>query len=311
MSSSVENLRKSLDKALSLIDDSHLVPYRKDNTQKDTHLNFAQSSSLLDRCSSVEKQYQNVKPILRIIHHPACSGGSLISKFLSSMPNVTLLSEIHPNTELHLNWEKPHYAPTDIITLARYSKVYGIDELTNKLFNDSIIKLSQHTRELGGYLILRDHTHADFFTTGGEMKSSLVNSLHQYFTIKSVMTVRNPVDSYLSLVKNDWVHFDPKTFEEYCARVKMMLEIYKDVPVFKYEEIIANPHQQMEELCKVLEIPFSDNFDSIFGTIRVTGDSGRSSNIISSKTRRKVDESFLKEAAASDSYKTLCNKFGY
>ncbi|MEA5392276.1 hypothetical protein VB738_13520 [Cyanobium gracile UHCC 0139] len=35
-------------------------------------------------------------PVVRTLHHVACSGGTLISRYLAALPDVVLLSELNP-----------------------------------------------------------------------------------------------------------------------------------------------------------------------------------------------------------------------
>ena len=39
-------------------------------------------------------------PPIRVVHHWACSGGTIISRSLAQLPNVVLLSEVHPLAHL-------------------------------------------------------------------------------------------------------------------------------------------------------------------------------------------------------------------
>ena len=57
---------------------------------------------------------------IRTIHHFACTGGTLISKCIATMPNTQMLSEVDPLSTM-LQSKKPKFALTDIIILMQQS----------------------------------------------------------------------------------------------------------------------------------------------------------------------------------------------
>jgi len=167
MTNSLINLRASLEKAVELIDESLLLPVEEaihsgNVSLQKRQLDFTHTTSLLDKCDNVNEQYQDSKPVIRIIHHFACSGGSLVSKCLSAMPNIFLLSEVHPHSDLQSNKDKPQYSPSDLAKLGFYAGIPEQKKLAEKLFVASVKTSQQHISERGGSLILRDHTHSDY-----------------------------------------------------------------------------------------------------------------------------------------------------
>ncbi|WP_158966980.1 hypothetical protein [Paraglaciecola sp. L3A3] len=275
-------------------------------------LDFSQANSLLDKCLSVEKQYQNSKPVLRIIHHFACSGGTLISQCFAAMPNIYLLSEIHPYTNLHLGGERAKYLPSDVISLSKQASIPNIEQLADKIFISNITKANDHVRQYAGELILRDHTHSDFCvgsTTAD--KPALFSLLESHFQIKNIVTIRNPVDSYLSLVNNNWKHFTPFCFEEYCQRFIEMTTFYNKSDIYRYEDFVKDPSVVMQQMCNSLDLPYSSYFIDIFDLFKVTGGSGRTSSVISEMPQRELSAEFQKEVQESRSYNLIAKKFNY
>lgn len=283
MVSDFERFTQSLNESIDLIEKNPQiksgVPSVLQNLEE-----VLDTPSLLSRCDEICQRYEKKKPTLRIIHHLACSGGTLISKCISALPNVYLLSEVHPFTDLALSKGKPKYSPTDLIALSHYAGVPNHQELAGKLFKQAVISTYEHVEKLGGILVLRDHTHSDYCTHAELPEKSRVHQLlEDDFDIKSVLTIRDPIDSYASLVKNGWVHFSPNDFDEYCRRILVMLEQFKPEQIFKYEDFVDAPQEILHQLTKQLDLPFDDNFEEIFGSFRVTGDSGRSSDTIEKK----------------------------
>ncbi len=151
MSDDLKNLQSQLALITSAIDkviDKPNVP-NSQNMELTTTDFVNEAESLLQRCDAVCKEY-DVKPTIRIIHHFACSGGSLISKCISALPNVYLLSEVHPYSDLHFYSDRPVYRPSDIISLSKYARIPEIAELSSKIFKESVTSVFRHVEELGG-----------------------------------------------------------------------------------------------------------------------------------------------------------------
>lgn len=315
-SDSLSSLVDGLLDSISLIDSSDIISasseVEKIQSNDIVSVDFSEPESLIAKCDHVCNQYKTAKPSLRVIHHFACSGGTLISKCISALPNVYLLSEVHPYTDLHMGGGKPKFLPSDISTLSRYANIPNIEVLQAKLFFDNIRSTYEHTLKLGGSLVLRDHTHSDFHTgLEPSQKSALLSILSDYFDIKSLITMRDPIDSFLSLDKAGWSHFSPYTFDEYCSRIISMLTKFDGVEVIKYEDFVDRPCEIMKQVCASLTLDYDESFQYIFDLSKVTGDSGRSSSIISMRSRRDIPAVLANELASSKSYRALKLRFGY
>jgi hypothetical protein len=305
MSSNFEMFKKQIDEAIGAIEQAQVIE-NQDFSGLQAVGSLVDTQSLLARCDVVCNSNEADKPTIRIIHHLACSGGTLISKCLSAMPNVFLLSEVHPSTELHIGSIDPKYMPSDIASLAKYSGIPKYKDLANQIFLNSVISANKHVEKFGGVLILRDHTHADFCL--GEKNSdspALVDLLTPHFDVKSLLTIRDPIDAYISLEKNEWLHFEPKTFDEYCSRVKSLIKCYHNIDLIKYEEFVLSPESCMKAICESLAIEYSDLFLNIYDQFKMTGDSGRKSFIISERSRPHLSEEFKAQVGNSDNYKNI------
>ncbi|MAD45502.1 hypothetical protein [Alteromonas australica] len=310
----LKSMQRQLDDALKLLDNND-VSNRPDgeSTNSLNHLQLNEAKSLIERCEkALEESRLNTKPTIRVIHHLACSGGTLVSKCLAALPNVFLLSELHPTSKLHMGGGKPKFLPADVITQARYANVPDIDALAWKIFVNNIKTTENHVSRLGGHLVIREHTHSDFCVGDSfEKKSSVVEHLSSEFNVLRVATLRDPIDSYLSLLSNNWEHFEPKGFAEYCKRVNTFISEYTSEQVFKYEDFVEDPKESIQKIAKVLDLPFSDSFLDTFDILKVTGDSGRSSDTISPRSRREISKDLSKEMKNERHYKILKEKFNY
>ena len=163
-------------------------------------------------------------------------------------------------------------------------------------------------------LVLRDHSHTDFHTGNQESsKCPIQDYLTDEYNLISVVTVRHPIDSYLSLIKNGWEqHFQPNSFDEYCRRYLAFLEKYSHLKVIRYEDFCDRPEQKMKEICEVLDIAYEKNFIYNYGRYELTGDSGRrGTEKIEKRKRREIPQEVRSEIKKSENSNELIDRLGY
>lgn len=300
-SSSVQDLLRTLENTEDLI---------KDYAGEATDL--LSLPSLLQQCEALAAQ--KPEPI-RSIHHFACSGGTLISKLLATMPNVTLLSEIDPLSPDQMvlgALTAPRFQPTDVLYAARFATRPIDPDAIAVVFKASVKALHSEVCARGGSLVLRDHAHSQFCShTQSDQRPTLRKLLQDIGDVKSVTTVRHPLDSFLSLSGNGWHHFLPFTLEEYAKRYETFLSHYSDVPTFRYEDFIAAPEQVLQQICETLDLPFEGGTEIFLPLLNMSGDSGRSSDKIEVRPRRDVPENIRRQAENCPAYERLCAALGY
>jgi hypothetical protein len=266
--------------------------------------------SLLEQCQQAcaEISAREPEPI-RTIHHFACTGGTLICKQLAVMPNTYVLSEVDP---LSLMARDISFAPSDLVHQLRMGIRDVDDQLLVKTFIAGLQVIYDWACNHGARLVLRDHTHSQF-CWGADIRkgTSLIELLQDDFQIRGAVTVRHPLDSYLSLDRLNWASFTPKTFEEYCRRYLAFLEIYQTSPLFKYEDFVADPETVTQAICTALALPFDAGFTDISSLVHLSGDSGRTGGRISARPRREIPERIAQECQNSKSYWLLCQRLDY
>jgi hypothetical protein len=228
------------------------------------------------------------------------------------MPNTQLLSEVDPfNTPVKAP-AKPQFAPTDMVTLMRQSTRGTSHELIAELFLNNLEVIHRQTMNSGLRLVLRHHAHSHY-CRGNEVQDrpDLRTLVSSKFPVLSLVTVRDPIDSYLSLKANGWVHFTPATFDEYCRRYLAFIRAYEGVPIIRFEDFVNDPENEMAKICELLDLPFNPDFRDLFSVYRITGDSGRSGLVIESRPRRLVDAALASEIETSDCYQLLRSMLGY
>lgn len=308
----LKTLQHELQEALSLITDYSTTH----NVTGEAVLDLGElnnTQGLLERCAAVVNiDNANSKPILRVIHHFACSGGTLISKCIAAQPNVFLLSEMHPTTRLGLDFSNAQYTPRDVVTQAIYGHIPNIDSLAERIFVQNIIETEKHVRNLGGYLVIRAHSHSDYCTNQPvPVIDTITRLLSPHFNIKQLITIRNPIDSFLSLQENKWVHFNPGEFDEYCRRFIVFAKSFSKDEVVKYEDFVVNPDDTLLKVAKILFLPFKDCSLEYIDVFKISGGSGRQSVDIKVRKRKEISETYKESIFLSERFREISACFGY
>lgn len=305
----VRQLLGAIDEALALLGDLP-VP-------SGSRLPVSESGgSLLDQCLELcdEGESRGPEPI-RTLHHFACTGGSLFAKCLSAMPNVRLLSEVDPLSTLQQTFRDrrgPRFSPTDMINLVQQATRGADDALVLDMFLGDLALIQADCERRGLRLLLRDHAHGHFATgPANPVRPSLREIVARRFPVLSAVTVRHPLDSFLSLRTHGWIDFKPATLDEYGARYLDFLDAYAGLPVIRYEDLLAGPGPVLRELCGCLDLPYNPEFENLFDAVRVTGDSGRAGPVLAPRPRREVTEDLRAECGASPNYTRLLQVLGY
>lgn len=265
--------------------------------------------SLLEECQKISAEVAAREPEpIRTIHHFACTGGTLFSKCLATTANTQVLSEVDPLSTIPAQ----RFAPSDLILQWRQSAHTISNTLLQDIYTAGLQVLYEHCCKRGERLILRDHSHSHFCTDQEiDKRPTVLQIVQEYHAVLPVVTVRHPLDSYLSLTQNGWAGFNPNTLSEYVNRYKMFLDAHEGVPIFKYEDLISSPLEVQEKLSAALHLPFDPEAHELISAIKLTGDSGRSSGIIGQRERRPIPETVALERQSSANYIILCQRLGY
>lgn len=263
--------------------------------------------------SAISQLKQKNRLIIRSIHHFPCTGGTLFTKCLAALPNVVVLNEIDPHSRQEFDIKKKaNFNPTDIISLLHQSFSNFNSNLIDEIFLNDIHIIANSITNEGKILILREHSHGAYLI-GNQIRrtNTILNILKKCFETKSIITVRDPIDSYLSLQHNDWIHYHPKTFDEYCYRYLCFLNDNNNIDIVRYEDFLLNPHDMMKSICRILGLEYSPEFIHFFHKFKFSGDSGRTGRIIEPRPRREYNDEFKKEVKESSHYAQLIERLGY
>lgn len=255
--------------------------------------------------------------MFKTIHHQACTGGTLISKTITAMHKVRLLSEVNPNGPFT---GAIQFEPTNLIS--QYCKRFGrnSEEFRFKYFSNQLELILDDCEKSNIHLVLRDHCHNEYMSSELHInRKPLIEAIKFHCSlkakteplIKSVVTVRHPLDSFLSCLKKGWVDKINRSLETYSERYIRFLEDYADLLVIKYEDFCEMPETQLKLIAAELDFPYDDTFIERFYKERLTGDSGRTSDIIKLPERREIPNEIKELAKTSEAYFRLCKRLDY
>jgi hypothetical protein len=248
---------------------------------------------------------------LRTLHHFACTGGTLIAKCIAAQPNVQMLSEVDPLSR-YMADGAPRFVPTDMLALLRQSSRGADPELIIELFQAQIRVLHADATRRGWALVLRDHAHSHFCEGAGvPERPGLRQLMPAELPVLSLLTVRHPLDSLASLASNDWLHFEPRSVDEYCSRYHRFLDHHAGVPVLRYEDFVAAPQPAMQRICQILQLGFQPRFAEMFAGFALSGDSGRSGQVIGPRPSQARAVMLEEEAGRSPAFHELIGRLGY
>lgn len=268
--------------------------------------------SLLSQCrQEVARLEAAPAPPLRMIHHFACTGGTLVARALACQPNTMVLSELDPFSELLLPMEA--FTPSDLILHARRDRSPPPVAVVGEMFEAALSRLLAATAREGRDLVLREHTHSHFCAQSDPASRPTMGAfLGKAFPLRQLITVRHPLDSYLSLVKNGWTHGMTGTLEGYARCYLDFLDAYPGVALRYYEHFAEDPDGECRAMTEILELDFHPRWQDVLPVIQLSGDSGRKSFRIAPRPRRPVPEDVLDVLSKGcPDYEALCRRLGY
>ncbi|MBF0357544.1 MAG: tetratricopeptide repeat protein [Magnetococcales bacterium] len=285
------------------------------NDKKEDKVNIAVNHKRVETLSNENSSAG--KPVVRIIHHLARTGGTLICKCIGSMDNVVLLSEINPRGSHFFN-------PLD-----QAAKWHGLvpefeheAHIANRpeSFIAAIEQIQQSCQKQGKTLLIRDWTWLDFI--GYPFRKPLYNLnladvLSERFTIKSAITVRHPLDQWLSISAfnpNKFPLMDKKILDHVLYGSRRFSEKCTERDFIKYEDFTKNPDLQLKSICSQLDIEFDIEYKKRWQHYSlITGDrSGtRGKGSIASMPRRQVDNELLAIINSNPDYHAILDMLQY
>lgn len=251
---------------------------------------------------------------LRLLHHMARSGGTLISKCLGAMTGIVLLSEIHPLGTRQFNpLAQAHQwfgllSADDLADIARSGRVD---------FADAVLLIRARAAERGQTLVIRDWTHLDFtgvpFVAEPAYRLLLAEVLGRRAPVRQLCTVRHPIDQWLSLARLALIQ-GRLDVDRYLLGYRRFAETAAAIGFIRYEDFTRAPDATLADLCERLDVPFDPGFHDRWRSYdRITGDVAgtRGGGEITPVPRRPVSAELLHAFERSPDYHPAIELLGY
>lgn len=260
------------------------------------------------------------KPVVRLLHHMARSGGTLISRCLGSMDGVCLFSEIHPAGATTIQPARFRISP--LRQAVEWHGLFTQDDLKRlaqrKLtFQQLMYMIEQKASARGRALLLRDWSHLDWiglpFCRPG-FGSPLAECFRGY-EVKRFCTVRHPIDQWLSLMKLPLVAQSGLTVNQYLEGMRGFSELCSAIGFVRYEDLTRAPDEHLRTICGALAIDFDAGYAERWSSYtKVTGDTNFSrggAEQIRPLERRPAPEGLVQTFRADERYQQIKELLGY
>ncbi len=188
------------------------------------------------------------------------------------MPGHVLLSEVHPRAA----YFDPLVQAHEWFGLLTASDMEAIRQSPLEGYAEAVLLVHERCLERGQKLIIRDWTHVDFtpgpYPVKPTLRFSQVEALSEHFTVRNVALVRDPLDSYLSLIRlADYRgRLDVAT---YLTGFRAYAELASRTAFVRFEDFCREPQRVLKHVCDRLGLGFDASFDERFaGYANITGD---------------------------------------
>ncbi len=241
------------------------------------------------------------KPIIRIIHNLARSGGTLLSKCLGSMKTVALLSEIHPKAQKAVSFN----------AIKQAQKWLNFDPNHPWQASDfvaSIKAIEQHCSQQKISLLLRDWSHIDYLgvpvTTEPDNQAALLNTLKNDFHIQHIQLIRNPIDTWLSTRRLNLIKTAKISSTDFIQAYLNYLDQTSTDFQLLYEDFLIEPDNMLKQACIHLKIKYDPDYKNKWHEFKqLTGDlsnlsSHRNKPIIKPRARKTMEIQEIEEIEA-------------
>ncbi len=269
------------------------------------------------------------KPVVRVLHHLARTGGTLVAKCLASMEGVCLFSENHPSGFL-----PEGYDFFDIMVQAqRWHGLLSEQELkdwqsavwpladrphvpeADPRFLRAVALLQQRCTERGLRMLLRDWSHVDYtakpFAFPPSYRPRLAEALEPSYRVVRTATVRHPLRQYVSLLAfrpQDQPKPEP---EEFCQGCLRFAEYAREIGFIRYEDFLQDPDAVLRTVCERLEFSFDPAYAQRWMHCQtITGDQSTATEIRPQQAR-PVREELQATFEACDAYHRTLELLGY
>lgn len=251
---------------------------------------------------------------VRVLHHMARTGGTVISKCLASMAGNALLSEAHPRGMQFIDPVRQAIEWFGLLTPQDESAIRS----ASQPFLEMTLRAQAKAQDAGLRLILRDWSHLDFtgvpFVADPKYTLTTAEVLKPHCKVVQAATVRHPIDQWLSLCRLQ-IMAGKVSLPAFLYGYRRFAEQAAAIGFVRYEDFTYDPDGSLAELCAWLALPFDPGYAARWAAYdRMTGDGVRVAQQhvnIAPASPRNYDPNLLAAAAADPNYQVALDLLGY
>ncbi|MDY6904300.1 MAG: hypothetical protein SWH61_06415 [Thermodesulfobacteriota bacterium] len=269
---------------------------------------------------------------IRVIHHMARSGGTILTRCLGAMRDTVMLSEVHPRGT------GPNVARVSSVDQKVHNPIWQA-QTWFKLFTDAeykelmaqyknvidaemfpyVIELIANAIRKEKFIVLRDWSHLDYtgipYVKKPLYRPSIVDVLEDRFEVIRYASARHPIYQWISLSRLK-VIADRLKIDDFLYGYFKFADMAKEIGFIRYEDFTDDPDGKLQILCRGLDLPFDPDYRHYWMDYAfMTGDINKKimSNkreIVSANTR-KIPPKMLETFERNDYYHASLALLGY
>lgn len=246
------------------------------------------------------------RPKIFLLQHLACSGGTIFTRAVSTIPGTVVISEVHPDRNLQSKFD-PVW---QFLTAYKLLRV-GDEKALHDQFLNSIEFISDVCRRESRQLVIRDHFHHDFERNVPSITNRV---LSERFDVQRIYLARDPVDVWIALRERGWSGtLLLKDFLNKWLDTWKGFENTSACSRYSYEEFCENPSDAINEISLSMGRIWNETLlKYLYDRKNMTGNSGRDGGGI--KRRRTQYELLafedVKLISSSNVYREICDSLG-
>lgn len=254
----LQQLSQIIDDSLQLLKQAAINEQPKLPTQEPV-------ASLLQQCLELCEQHQTyTQEPIRIIYHFGLPANSTFIASLATLANTSVLIDVFPTNNI-----KPSFKERAVV-----SKSIDLDNATQsntsnepswkQPFLNELQQLQQESNQIGQRLLLCNNFLLPHLMQGGDY-ADLLAVIAEKFNQRALILVADPVDSYQSYRLLAAPESPLMSFESYTQRISEFITRHSELATVRYEDFDVQPDKVIQEICKVLDLPFNINSSFVQG----------------------------------------------
>lgn len=250
---------------------------------------------------------------LRLIHHLARTGGTLISKCIASMQGINLLSEIHP---LGTHVFNPALQASRWFQLLDEQTASSLPLQSEDDFVEAIFTINEKAIANDTTLVIRDWTHLDYhgapYVDQPAFELSTARVLAKQFQLSQVFTLRHPVHQFTSLNRLR-VLKQPFSVADFMQGYLAFTRLALDGDWYRFEDFLQDPDRVLQQICTSLDLTYDATWVDRWAEYKfITGDGSNLKSINPGQAAdRTFERSLLAEFEKNDDYQQAIQLLDY